>query len=67
MYCDNCNKEMISRESYHISSSRELNLLEDNGGNQNMSLRDNRVCYECMSKASKLLAKENRALKKGLE
>lgn len=64
MYCDNCNKEITSREACHISSSRELNLLADNGGNQHMSLRDNKVCWECICEASKLLAKENRALKK---
>lgn len=67
MYCDNCNKEITQKEAWHISNSRELNLLADSGGSQNMDLRNNKVCWECICKASKLIAMENKELSKQTE
>lgn len=62
MYCDNCNKEITKDEARYISSSRELHLLRDNGGNIS-DLRTNKICFDCETLAIKLVAKENKGLK----
>lgn len=62
MNCDNCGKEITSREACHINSSREYWLLKDNGGQIDTGIRENIVCWECQSLAIKLLVKENLAL-----
>lgn len=63
MYCDNCGKEITKIEARHISSSRELHLLRDNGGNIS-DLRDNKICVDCEDLAIKLIVKENKGMLK---
>lgn len=63
MNCDNCNEEITIKEARHISSSRELHLLRDNGGNIS-DLRNNKICCDCESLAIRLIIKENKGLNK---
>ncbi len=65
MYCDNCGKEITKEDLRCIRSSREYDLLIKDGGNiGNKLLRDNYICVGCENKVIKLLAKENRQLKR---
>ena len=59
MICDNCDKDIGSEISYYISSSEEVLLLQDNGGKIKSSY-NNKVCYDCMAKATKLLVEKRK-------
>lgn len=64
MQCDNCEKKITQNEARHISNSREYHLLRDNGGNISTDLRDNKICCDCKNLAIRLMANENKRLKK---